>query len=441
MSRMSSRCGVGASIIGVATAFVIALLALLPAGGVRAQPADEAGVGWAAKVSTARAAAPAPHRKPAATQVHVTASGDTARLAFALTRPVPVSASVLADPDRVVVDLPEVDFRIDAAVGQRSQGLIKAFRYGLFGPRQSRLVIDTDGPVRVLKAEVSQPAGRSPELTIELARADPASAPAPKAPEIRRATLTDEPPPHPAPYRKGRPVIVLDAGHGGVDPGAVGRGGLLEKDIALGVSRQLKGLLSASGRYKVVMTRDSDIYVSLDDRVRISLENQSDLFISIHADSVAEDAIAQAVRGGTIYMLSEQASDEQARRLAEKENAADVLAGLESTPRDNQDEVRNILVDLLRRETSDFSADFRSLVTGELRKHIVLSREPQRAAAFKVLKQTHSPSVLIELGYMSNPEDLKLLRSAEWQRRVASSIAAAVEAFFTKRAVGALRTP
>jgi N-acetylmuramoyl-L-alanine amidase len=189
------------------------------------------------------------------------------------------------------------------------------------------------------------------------------------------------------------------------------------------------------------MTRNSDVYVPLDERVRISVENQSDLFISIHADSVAEDAIAQAIRGGTIYMLSDHASDEQARRLAEKENAADVLAGLDSTPAENQDAVRNILVDLLRRETTDFSSDFRGLVTGELRKHIALSREPQRSAAFKVLKQTHSPSVLIELGYMSNPEDLKLLRSAEWQKRVAGGIAAAIEAFFTKRAVGALRSP
>jgi N-acetylmuramoyl-L-alanine amidase len=359
---------------------------------------------------------------------------------FDLTRKVAVKATVLADPDRVVVDLPEVEFRIDAADGQKPQGLITAFRYGLFGPRQSRLVIDTHGPVRVVKADASEIDGGAAVLTIELARVDRARASALKTAPVQRAAVA-EPDPQQQSRRKTKPVIILDAGHGGVDPGAVGSGGLLEKDIALGVSRQLRALLNVSGRYKVVMTRNSDVYVPLDERVRISVENQSDLFISIHADSVAEDAIAQAIRGGTIYMLSDHASDEQARRLAEKENAADVLAGLDSTPAENQDAVRNILVDLLRRETTDFSSDFRGLVTGELRKHIALSREPQRSAAFKVLKQTHSPSVLIELGYMSNPEDLKLLRSAEWQKRVADGIAAAIEAFFTKRAVGALRSP
>ncbi len=421
------------------TAFLILLLAVLPAGDARAQTPQAGTTSWTVEVSSRKPAKKPARGKPAATHVDLTVDGAITRLTFDLTRKIAVQASVLGDPDRVVVDLPEVDFQIEAARGQSGQGLVKAFRYGLFGPRQSRLVIDTTGPVRVLKAEASEGGGGSPRLTIELARADPASVPARRAPELRQTTMPEEP--VVAQPRKGRPVIVLDAGHGGVDPGAVGPGGLLEKDIALGVSRQLRSLLNASGRYKVVMTRASDIYVPLDERVKISIENQSDLFVSIHADSVAEDAIAQAVRGGTVYMLSDQASDEQARRLAEKENAADVLAGLESTPRENQDAVRNILVDLLRRETSDFSADFSGLVTGELRKHIALSREPQRSASFKVLKQTHSPSVLIELGYMSNSEDLKLLRSPDWQRRVAGSIAAAIDAFFTKRAVGALRSP
>ncbi len=430
----------GASIRGVAIAFGLAVLALAPAQNAWAQQADAA-ANWAPVVSTTvQAPQKAPRGKPVAHRGQVTAQGDTARLVFDLTRKVAVKATVLADPDRVVVDLPEVEFRIDAADGQKAQGLIKAFRYGLFGPRQSRLVIDTHGPVRVVKADASEIDGGAAILAIELARVDRASASAPKAAPVLRAAVA-EPDPQQQSRRKTKPVIILDAGHGGVDPGAVGSGGLLEKDIALGVSRQLRALLNASGRYKVVMTRNSDVYVSLDDRVRISVENQADLFISIHADSVAEDAIAQAIRGGTIYMLSDHASDEQARRLAEKENAADVLAGLDSTPAENQDAVRNILVDLLRRETTDFSSDFRGLVTGELRKHIALSREPQRSAAFKVLKQTHSPSVLIELGYMSNPEDLKLLRSAEWQKRVAGGIAAAIEAFFTKRAVGALRSP
>ena len=430
------------------------MLACLPAAQVYGQS-----LGWSAEVSATPQTAPvqiapasAPSKspatkpqsaKPAATRVHVEASGDNARLVFDLTQRVPVTASVLTDPDRVVVDLPEVDFRIAAEAGQKRQGLVNAFRYGLLGPRQSRLVIDTNGPVQITIAQVEDRPGRSPQLVIGLTRGDaalsvkaPSQAP-PAAPQIRTSTLDDDPLPQAA-KRKIRPVIVIDAGHGGVDPGAVGANGLLEKNVVLGVSRQLRAQLAATGRYTVILTRSTDVFVSLNDRLRISRESQADLFISLHADAVAETTIAQSVRGGTIYMLSEHASDEQARRLAEKENAVDMLAGLESTPRESQDDVRGILVDLLRRETTDFSSDFRGMLTDELRKHIALAREPQRSASFKVLKQTHSPSVLVELGYMSNAEDQKLLKSVEWQKRVAGGIADAIHAYFAKRAVGAV---
>ena len=137
--------------------------------------------------------------------------------------------------------------------------------------------------------------------------------------------------------------------------------------------------------------------------------------------------------------LSEQASDEQARQLAEKENAVDQLAGLDSRSGEGQDQVRNILVDLLKRETSNFAHDFRGLVANELRRHIPMSRDPQRSAAFKVLKQTQTPAVLIELGYMSNAKDQKLLHSNEWQLQVGTAIAASVEAFFAKRPATASR--
>src|SRR5690606_35424601 len=153
--------------------------------------------------------------------------------------------------------------------------------------------------------------------------------------------------------------------------------------------------------------------------VNISRRNKADLFISLHADAVPEESLANAIRGGSIYTLSEYASNEQARRLAEKENAVDLLAGLSPTAYDEHDEVRNILIDLLRRETETFSLDFSNLLTSELRKHIKLARDPQRSAAFRVLKQTESPSVLVDLGYMSNEADQKLLRSPEWQSTVA----------------------
>jgi N-acetylmuramoyl-L-alanine amidase len=362
-----------------------------------------------------------------------------------LTRAVKLEATTVSNPERVIIDLPDLEFRVAPGVGQRSEGLITAFRFGAFGPRHSRIVIDTAVPVHVERAVVQRKGGGrdGAQAVIELVRHDPA-APL-KPPTATRAVADVRPVIHeeeaPPPAAKSRPVIVIDPGHGGIDPGTVAPGGLLEKDVVLAVSRQLRAILSASGRYTVVMTRAGDTHVSLDQRLKISRSNGADLFLSIHADAVPEENLAKSVRGGSIYTLSEQASDEQARRLAERENRADVAAGLEATPADDRGEVRNILIDLLRRETAELSAHVRALLTSELRKRIVLSRDAQRSAAFKVLKQTHTPSVLIELGYMSNADDQKLLRSPEWHRQVAESIATAINTYFSARTAGAAYKP
>jgi N-acetylmuramoyl-L-alanine amidase len=241
------------------------------------------------------------------------------------------------------------------------------------------------------------------------------------------------------PAGRTRQVIVIDPGHGGVDPGAVGpsiagQPPVLEKTVVLAVSKLLAATLLARGRYEVVLTRSGDTFVPLEQRAAQSRRLGADLFISIHADSVAANANAQGVRGATVYTLSDEASDGQARRLADKENAADQAGGLPIAAKLDNDQVRNILVDLMRRETSEFSAEFRSTVVAELSRRIAMARDPQRAAAFKVLKQTEVPAVLIELGYMSNAQDQKLLQSAAWQSQVAGSIAAAIDDFFTRRA-------
>jgi N-acetylmuramoyl-L-alanine amidase len=240
------------------------------------------------------------------------------------------------------------------------------------------------------------------------------------------------------PLSEKRPVIVIDPGHGGVDPGAVGPSiagspPVLEKTVVLAVSKLLASALLAGGRYEVVLTRSGDTFVPLDQRLTQSRRSGADLFISIHADSVAANANAQGVRGATVYTLSDHASDEQARRLADKENAADQAGGLAVAAKLDNDLVRNILVDLMRRETAEFSAEFRGTVVAELSRRIAMAREPQRAAAFKVLKQTDVPAVLVELGYMSNAQDQKLLQSAAWQSQVAASIALAVDSFFDRR--------
>ena len=410
---------------------------------VRAKPAG--GGAWSAEVNKQRVA---PATRARATAIRITGDGARTLVRLEVTRPVVASMFTLDEPYRAIVDVADLDFQLPANAGTRGSGLIKAFRYGQFEAGRSRLVLDLAAPATIEKAAFIAPAGNEPGvLTFELARvgaaefrvmrgpAAPETDAAAAVPKQLRGARHEEQPavPRPSDDAKTRPVIVIDPGHGGIDPGTVAVSGQPEKNVTLAVAIQLRNILQQSRRYDIVMTRQTDVFVSLDQRVKLSRQQGADLFVSIHADALAEKGMAQAVNGATVYTLGDRASDETARRLAEKENAADVLAGLAAVPASTEDQVRSILLDLVQRETANYSASFRTLLLSNMQGRVPLSKDPPRSAAFKVLKQPDVPSVLIELGYMSNTEDLARLGKAEGQRQLAAAIAASVDAFFAKR--------
>jgi N-acetylmuramoyl-L-alanine amidase len=358
------------------------------------------------------------------------------RFVVDLNRKIDFAAFTLADPYRVVVDLPQVNFKLPAKAGTQSRGLIKAFRYGLIMQGGSRIVLDAKGPVRIEKAFVLDAAeGQPARLVLDLAAIDRAAFMRNISLQTRPAHNTGAKPSEPSVKADGdaRPLIVVDPGHGGIDNGTKGSGGELEKDIVLAFSQALREKLESGGKYRVAMTRVDDSFIQLSERVRFARTRGAALFISVHADALPrKEGLAE---GATVYTLSETASDAEAARLAEAENKADVIAGVDLTAEPN--DVANILVDLAQRETKTFSMQFARTVVDELKSAARMHKHPLKSAGFKVLTAPDVPSVLIELGYMSTKDDLKQLNSPVWRARTAQAVVKAVEAFFTPRVAGA----
>ena len=370
---------------------------------------------------------------PVASDIRLGGDDSQTRLIVDLSQKVDIRAFTLANPYRVVIDMPQVTFQFPAKAGESGRGLIKAFRFGLVMQGGSRMVVDLARPARVEKASVIDPANDQPaRLVLELAATDREAflraAVENRPPEIRRP----ESEPETRGHGDARPLIVVDPGHGGIDNGTRAASGEMEKTIVLEFSQLLRDKIEKSGKYRVLMTRTDDSFVALGERVRLARAHQAALFVSIHADALRRrEGDAQ---GATVYTLSERASDARAARLAEAENQADVIAGLDlsSEPKD----VAGILIDLARRETKTFSLQFAQSVVGELKKAARVHPHPMRSASFVVLKSPDVPSVLVELGYVTNKADLKSLVSAEWRDRTADSIVQAVHTFFTTRLAG-----
>jgi len=410
--------------------------------------------------------------KTAVTGAKLGVEPNLTRVELALSDSAEYRIFTLADPNRIVIDLSEVAWKVKEGKKLQGRGLVAALRYGLFKSGTSRIVLDLTGPAAVTDARILPSDGKLPvRLALDLRPTDSAafkaaaqtilfasagaSAPggpatpaevAPKdanAPKLTDAkipgsktvdkggTVTLQVAPKtveviPAPLPPAKPLIVIDPGHGGIDPGALGSNAM-EKNITLAVAKQLRQQLLASGRFRVVLTRDKDVFIPLRDRFKIARDKNADLFISLHADSNPSNQ----ARGASVYTLSDKASDAEAEALATKENKSDVIAGVDLS-KENQT-VSGILIDLAQRETTNMSSRFASILVNDLRNETMMLQNSHRFAGFAVLKAPDVPSVLLEMGYVSSSADEQLLTNPRHQKKLAAAVTNAIENFFDWR--------
>jgi N-acetylmuramoyl-L-alanine amidase len=360
----------------------------------------------------------------------LTENANRAQFTVELSDPIEAHAYTLSNPDRVVIDMPEVLWRVQNDARPSGRGLIRSYRYGLFRKGNFRFVVDLGRPVKVAEPKLLPPEGGAGfQLVLDFAptTADDFAAhagwPANVAPGASSATAQA-----PAPAAKSavaKRTIVVDAGHGGIDPGTHGSSGIQEKDLVLLVAKELRKALEATGRYRVQLTRDNDVFIPLRERVNIARAAHGDLFVSLHADSNDH----RDIRGASVYTLSEDASDREAARLAEKENMSDAIAGVDLTGENSP--VASILIDLAQRDTMNRSVRLAEGVLGALpAATTVRPTNPHRAAGFAVLKAPDVPSVLVELGYLTNLDDERVMMTQAWRTRVAQALAGAIDAHF-----------
>lgn len=365
---------------------------------------------------------------------HVSDQGGGVDISLAISQPVPWRVRVLDQPPRLVLDFREVDWTgLDSMV--RTSKLITGMRAGVFRPGWSRLVMDLAGPLQVAQAEMKTTGGAAVHLVLTPAtQADFAAKAAEPEPAgwalPKPAALTPLPP-----RGKGPLVVVLDPGHGGIDPGAE-RDGTSEAKLMMVFARELKEVLLRDGGFKVVLTREEDVFVPLETRISIAHEARAQVFLALHADALAE---GEAV-GATIYTLADAASDKASATLAERHNRDDLLAGVDLQQQD--DVVVQVLMDMARTETQPRTARLADALVGAIKgAGIKMHRHPHQEAAFSVLKSPDIPSLLIELGFLSSASDMARLSDAAWRLKMAQAIRDGLKAWAKDDAARAAASP
>jgi len=392
-----------------------------------------------------------------ATVVHakVGVHAHSTRLVLSLNAPVQHTVFTLRNPNRLVIDIKGARWDVKKARLPDGSGLIERIRYSESSNGTVRIVGDLNEQAQVHKTFLLLPNGSEPYRLVIDMKAKAGSTNTVRA----HATGQDIPiigqtghlrPPVERPASPGKPVsaslrlpppskrphiwtVVLDPGHGGKDPGAIGRSGTFEKHITLAAAREVRRALKAMGSYKVLLTRNGDRYIRLRDRVAFARNADADVFVSIHADSQKN----RNTRGASVYTLSERASDAEAAALAAHENKADLISGLDLST--NPGAVTNILIDLAQRQTMNHSAELASLVVQELNGTVRMLANSHRFAGFAVLKGPDIPAVLIEMGFLSNRTDEALLRQTKHRRKVALALAHAIDRYFKDVEIASLR--
>lgn len=375
-------------------------------------------------------AAPSAWAEIRASNIRIGVHPGKTRVVVDLSGAVEAQIFTLAEPYRLVIDLPQIEWALPEGKPLDGAGVVERFRFGDFETGTGRIVFDLGGPVEVagkftLPADGDKPwrlvvdlAAISGEKFADTAQKRVAAVPVPQP---------RKPPPAPAPRRaEAKRVVVIDAGHGGIDPGATGLSGVYEKAVVLEYADELRRQLEATGRYEVLMTRDKDVFMSLRARAEASVAANADLFISLHVNTDGSGSTS----GFSAYTLSQKASDEEVAALAAKENKSDIMAGMHLEQ--YSDEVANILIDFAQSKTNEMSVQFaRDFMVREVGRETKLLSRPWRAAGFAVLKAANVPSVLIEMGYVSNPEEERKLLSESYRAQLCAAMARAVNGYFT----------
>lgn len=367
---------------------------------------------------------------------------DKTRLVIDISETADFRTFTLSDPYRLVIDIPQFNWNA-SATQPPPQANISDIRQGKLSTELSRIVFDLKSPALIKSAFVlpANAKNKNARLVIDYTNVSRATFNTNKGTlygTLKNNFVTkDNTTIHPDnginPKQKAastvpeKPVIILDPGHGGIDPGAIGINKVYEKTVVLSIAKELRRQLLATGRYTVYMTRDKDIFIKLKDRVKFARTHHGDLFVSMHADSVG----TKSVHGTSIYTLSKKSSDKQTAALAQKENQVDLLAGVDLNIEDEQ--VAFILGDFLMNETMNQSKFFANTIVDTLHAQGVNTLDrTHRYAGFAVLKAPDIPSVLIETGFMSNAREARLLTQKEHQRKIATAIRRGIDAYFKR---------